>query len=102
MRNIRYSRTFYNELAELLEQGIDRFGAKVVAEKRAKVLHTIRDFLANHPVRPVDPIIGVCAYHVHNTPFVLLYDYDGSEQRIQGVIHASAERKSFDPASIEW
>ena len=102
MREIRYSRTFYAELAELLEQGIDRFGPKVVAEKRAKVLDTISNFLVHHPVRTADAIIGKCAYHVTGTPFLLIYDYDDAELRIHLVVHASADRKPFDPASVEW
>jgi hypothetical protein len=60
MRGIRYSRTFYEELAELLEQGIDRFGAAVVAQKRDAVFAAIRNYLTPHPgSRQPDPSLGL-------------------------------------------
>lgn len=102
MRNIRYSRTFYDEFAALLEQGIDRFGASVVAEKRDKVFRVIETFLAVHPVRPVDPDIGLCAYPVTGTPFVLVYDYDDDELRLHMIIHGHADRTGLDLGKVEW
>jgi hypothetical protein len=102
MRAVRFSRTFRNELATLLAQGVPRFGPAVVAQKRAAVLNTIRKFLARHPVRPVDPVIGICAYAVTKTPFVILYDYDDRELRIHLVIHASADRTQIDLSTVEW
>ena len=102
MRAVRFSRTFRVEFAALLAQGVPRFGAAVVAQKRAAVLNTIRNFLARHPVRPVDPVIGICAYPVTRTPFVILYDYDDAELRIHLVIHASADRTLVDLDTVVW
>ena len=100
MRTIRYSRSFYDELATLLDQGIDRFGTAVVARKRDAVLHTIRHFLVHHPKRPADPTLGICTYQVRKSPFVIVYDYDDSELRIHLVIHASADRTLIDLGSV--
>ena len=72
MRSIRYSQSFFDELATLLEQGVDRFGPAVVAQKRADVLCTIKDFLAHHPVRTIDAVLGICAYQVRTAPFVIV------------------------------
>ena len=72
MRSLRYSQTFFEELAELLEQGVARFGNRVVGEKRNLVLASIKNALAQYPVKPVDPVLGVCCYHVRKTPFVVL------------------------------
>ena len=102
MRTIRYSSSFFEELATLLEQGIDRFGPAVVARKRAAVLGTIKDFLALHPVRPVDAVLGICAYQVRNSPFVIVYDYDDAELRVHLVIHASADRTLVDLSTVVW
>lgn len=102
MRDIRYSRSFYEELAVLLEQGIDRFGVRVVAQKRDAVFKSVSDFLVRYPVRPVDPSVGICTYPVTGTPFVLLYDYDDAELRIHLVIHARADRSRLDLGRVDW
>ncbi len=102
MRSIRYSLSFYDEFASLLEQGIDRFGPAVVAQKRADVLRTILDFLAHYPVRAIDPVLGICAHQVRTVPFVILYDYDDSELRIHLVIHAAADRTLVDLGAVVW
>ena len=102
MRAVRLSRTYREELLELLSQGLPRFGATVVAEKRERVIDTIDNFLAHYPVRPVDPVIGICAHHVTKTPFVILYDYDDAEVRIHLVIHAAADRTLVDLNTVVW
>ena len=102
MRAVRFSRTFRTELAALLAQGVPRFGVAVVAQKRAAVLDTIRNFLARHPARPIDTVIGICAYPVTKTPFVILYDYDDAELRVHLVIHASADRTLIDLSTVDW
>ena len=102
MRSIKYPKTFYDELAELLAQGIDRFGAKVVAQKRALVLDAIKNFLAHHPVRPIDPDLGICAYPITGAPFVVIYDYDDHELRVHLIIHAKADRRLIDLSAVEW
>lgn len=61
MRRIRLSKSFRDELPRLLAQGA-RFGATVIADKRSRVVNTINSVLAQHPKRPVDPVLGICAY----------------------------------------
>jgi mRNA-degrading endonuclease RelE of RelBE toxin-antitoxin system len=102
MRRVKYSQSFFEEFATLLEQGIDRFGPTVVAAKRKKALDTISGILACYPRRSVDPGLGICAYQVRTTPFVVLYDFDDDELRIHLVIHASADRTSVDLSAIVW
>lgn len=102
MRVLRYSKSFHIELAVLLAQGVNRFGHLVVAQKRALVIQTIENALANHPRRPIDPVLGISAYHVHKTPFVLLYDYDDNELRVHLIIHANADRSFIDLSTVVW
>src|SRR5262245_55947710 len=102
MRAIRVSRDFQAELVALLSQGLPRFGAAVVAEKRNRVLDTIENHLVRHPRRPVDPALGLCAYPVSGTPFVILYDYDDNELRVHLIIHGAMDRSSIDLSQIEW
>ena len=102
MRSFRLSRTFNDELVELLGQGLPRFGASVVADKQALVFDTIETYLVHFPARPVDPVLGLCACSVGKTPFVLLYDYDDIELRVHLVIHESADRTLIDLAAVVW
>lgn len=102
MRAIRYSRTFFLDLETLLSQGLDRFGVRVVAEKRDLVLAAITRTLRHFPVRPPDPALGIGVFRVARTPFVLLYDYDDAELRIYTVVHGRADRSSIDLTAIDW
>ncbi len=102
MRSIRLSRTFNEELSALLEQGLSQFGAQVVAQKSTLVFWTIQHFLAHYPVRPIDPHLGICAYPVTRTPFVILYDYDAIELRIHLIINGAADRTQIDLATVKW
>ena len=86
----------------LLDQGIDRVGARVVAQKRALLFDKIKIHLAEFPVRKIDPDIGICAYPVSKTPFVVLYDYDNAELRVHLVIHAHADRTKVDLSKVVW
>lgn len=102
MRSVRYSHSFFEEFATLLEQGIAPFGPAVVAEKRDRVLRTITEHLANFPVRPIDPDVGKCTCTVTNTPFVLIYDYDDVEVRIHLIVHGRADRTALDLSKVRW
>ena len=102
MRRIRRSLSFADAFEHLLEQGLPRFGYEVIAEKRAKVEHTIRTFLAEHPVRPIDPVLEIYIYTVTDTPFVLLYDFDEDELRIHLIVHGSADRRNIDLKTVVW
>lgn len=100
-RGIRVSKTYQDELEKLLEQGIPRFGADVVEQKRDRVNETI-EYLAVHPVRPKDRFLDIWSYQVSDVPFVLLFDFDEDELRVHLIVHASADRTQIDLSSIEW
>ncbi len=102
MRDLRYSKSFHIEFAALLAQGSLRFGRRVVKEKQAKVVDVIENILVPHPKRPIDPVLGICAYHVAKTPFVVLYDFDDSELRVHLIIHAKADRTLIDLSTVVW
>ena len=102
MRTVRLSRSFYGELATMLRQGLPKFGAGVVAEKRARVFDTIENYLVHFPKRRPDPVLGICAAEVKMSPFVILYDYDDSELRVHLVIHRNADRTLIDLSAIAW
>ena len=103
MRDVRLSRTFFEQLHTLLEQGYPRFGAAVVAEKRNRVFAFIESYLAYFPsAKRSDPISHLTAHGVDKTPFVILYDYDDLELRIHFIVHKSADRSKIDLSSAEW
>lgn len=102
MRTVKTSLTFYEDLEMLLGQGLPRYGKRVLDQKRILIFRAIEDHILFFPVRPVDPILGVCAYPVSKTPFVLLYDYDDIELRVHLIIHGSADRSKIDLKSVVW
>jgi plasmid stabilization system protein ParE len=103
MRDVRLSLTFNDQLNELLAQGEDRFGAAVADEKRKLVYSCIRTFLASHPdtTRP-HRRLGLVAYPVNDTPFMLLYDFDDTELRVHFIVHRNTDLRNVDLASVEW
>ena len=101
MRSIRLSRTYDDELRALLAQGLPRFGARTVRRSRDRVEDAIKH-IAQYPRRPIDPQLGICAYHVTRTPFVLLYDFDDRELRVHLIIHASMDRAAVDLSKVVW
>ena len=100
-RRIRVSKTYQEELEGLLEQGILRFGAEVVEEKRDRVNETI-GYLADYPRRPKDRLLDIWSYQISDVPFVLLHDFDESELHVHLIVHASADRTQIDLSSVEW
>ncbi len=102
MRTIRLSKSFAEEFDRLLAQGEERFGLAVVDEKRALVRGAIAKHLAYFPRRPVDSVLGICTYHVTDTPFVLLYDYDDAELRVHLVVHGRSDWSRIDLSAVEW
>ena len=103
MRTVRLSRTFLESFDELLAQGEAKFGAKVIAEKRARVRRTIERFLAVHPAaKTPHPALGLRVYPIARTPFVVLYDFDDAELRVHFILHRHADLRDLDPASAEW
>lgn len=102
MRQVRLSRTFRDQLDELIAQGYPKFGDRVVTEKRELVLRTITDHLAQHPRRPRHPQHGMCVYSVSRTPFVLIYDFDEDELRVLFIFHGAADLRRLDPTTVAW
>ncbi len=100
MRGIRTSRTFDDQLVDLLAFGEQAFGRRVADEKRLRVYRTIRQFLAVHPAtKQPDPVHGLCVYPIARTPFVVLYDFDDNEIRLHFVFHRSADLSGLEPNS---
>ena len=79
------------------------FGGRVVAEKRDRVYDTVEKFLARHPeVKAPHPALGLRAYAISRTPFVVLYDFDEHELRVHFVVHRRASLKDLDPTAVDW
>jgi len=102
MRQVRHSRTFFQQLHLLLEQGYPKFGERVVLEKRNLVFRLIEQHLAAYPKIPRDPKHGLCVYPVRKTPFVLVYDYDDAELRVLFVFHKHADLSDLNQSMVEW
>ncbi|MGQ0673511.1 MAG: hypothetical protein ACT4N2_11650 [Hyphomicrobium sp.] len=69
MRTVRYSKTFLGQFEILLAQGYERFGLRVVTDKRDRVLERIEKHLARFPASAVvDVELGLRAIHVSKTP----------------------------------
>ena len=103
MRNVRVSKTAFDQLNALLAQGIEPFGVRVVAEKRDRVYATIEHVLAAFPaIKRRHPGLGLCVYPIARTPFVVLYDFDDTELRVHFIFHRHADLHDLDPGSIEW
>jgi plasmid stabilization system protein ParE len=103
MRTVRLSRTALDQLNTLLAQGVERFGVRIVAEKRDRVYAVIERFLAAHPaIKRPHPVLGLCVYPIIRTPFVVLYDFDDVELRVHFIFHRHADLRQLDPTSVEW
>ena len=102
MRRVRLSKTFLDQLDTLLEQGFPRFGATVVTEKRDRVLHLITNHLAHYPKIPIDPDLDLFIYPVSQTPFILIYEFDGAALRVHFFLSRGMDRSDLDPTSAEW
>jgi plasmid stabilization system protein ParE len=103
MRRVVRSRTYVAQLKDLLDQGIERFGAAVVEQKLAQVDHTLEVFLARHPkAKRPDRRLGLRVYLVTDTPFIVLYDFTETELRAHFIFHKSASLEDLDPNSAEW
>ena len=102
MRRVRYSKTFIEQLDQLLAQGEGKFGTRLADEKRILVYNAIDHYLAFFPQKHADAKLGLCHHSISKTPFAVLYDFDDNELRIYFIVHARADRSSIDPASVEW
>jgi plasmid stabilization system protein ParE len=103
VRAVRYSKTFNDQLIELIEYGERHFGRRLAAAKQKLVYATTENYLAHFPAakRP-DSTLGLTIYPIDKTPFVILYDYDDAELRVHFVFHRRADLTELDPASAEW
>ena len=103
MRRVRRSRSYNDAFQILLEQGLPGFGLGVVEEKRERVENFVREFLAHYPsTGTFDAGTGYFVYPVSKTPFVLIYDFDDAELRLQLIVHNRADRSQIDPTRIVW
>ena len=103
MRSVELSKTFENQLIELLDFGEQRFGQTTAAASRRRVEITIRDLLADHPaIKTPDKRLGLVRYHVTRTPFVLVYDFDDLALRVHFILHIHADLNDLDPHSAQW
>ena len=101
-RRVRRSRNYLESFQNLLEQGLPKYGVRVVEAKRAIVDRLITEFLSRHPRRPIDPVLGLYTYPVSGTPFLLIYDFDDDELRLHLVVHVGMERSGIDLSDIQW
>ena len=103
MRVVTLSRTALSQLNTLLVQGVDKFGPKLIANKRDRVYDTLINILAVHPeVKRPHPWLSLCVYPVSGTPFVVIYDFDDRELRVHFIFHRHADLRDLDPASADW
>lgn len=103
MRRVVYSATFHEQFRALLDMGLPLFGAAVIANKRDRVRATIEAFLVAYPaVKRPHPELGLVAYPIRDTPFVVLYDFDDAELRVHFILHKHASLDDLDPAAAQW
>ena len=104
-RRVTYSRTFRDQLAEFIEQGELKHGARLAAEKERRVLDFIDTTLARTPaLKRRDAKLNLVVYPVSNTPFIVIYDFDDEVVRVLICLVKGAGNRldDFDPASVEW
>lgn len=103
LRSVRLSKTFNDQLIELIDHGELEFGRRVAEQKKELLLATIENLLARSPglKRPHEKL-GSTVYPISRTPFSVLYDYDDEELRLHFVFRTGASFDDLDPASAEW
>ena len=103
MRRIVRSRTSVDQLKALLDYGAQTFGFAVAQAKLARVDFILEHHLAYFPrTAKRDARLGLYAYAISHTPFVVLYDFDDVELRVHFVVHGRADRRRIDPKSVVW
>ncbi len=103
MRSTRYSKTFTDQIIDLIDYGVLRFGPRVAEEKKARILDTVERRLAGNPaIKRAGPRLGLTVYAITGTPFVVLYDFDDQELRLHFVFQRGADLMDLDPKSAEW
>ena len=103
MRSVRYSKTFNDQLVDLIAMGEERFGQRVAESKKRLLFQTISKFLIEYPdIKRPNPVLGLVAYPINNTPFIVVYDFDDHELRMHFVFLAGIELSDIEPSRIEW
>ena len=103
MRRVRRSRTAIDGLQTLLAQGLPKFGFDVIAGKLQILDRIIDTYLAENPQNGFrDPRYKFYYYPVSGTPFTVIYEYDDGELRVLFIVHQRADRRSLEPAAVEW
>lgn len=103
MRTVRLSRTFNDQLVELISFGEVRFGRQVAEQKTSAVFDTIERILRDRPaIKQRHAELGLVVYRISSTPFIVLYDYDERELRVFFILHIHADLDRIDPASVQW
>jgi len=102
-RAVRLSRTFNDQLVELIDFGAQRFGRRVAEQKKEKVFATIEGLLAQTPAaKHPHPTLGLVVYPITDTPFIVLDDFTETELRVHFDFHKSASLDELDPGSAAW
>ena len=104
-RRVTYSKTFREQLAEFIERGELRYGARLAEEKEQLVLDFIDTTLARTPaLKRRNTQLHLVVYPVTNTPFIVIYDYDDQELRVMACLlkGAGVRINEFDPSMVEW
>jgi plasmid stabilization system protein ParE len=103
MRSVRYSKTFNDQLADLIEYGERRYGQAIAEAKQELVFSTVESYLSHFPgAKRADESLGLTVHSVPKTPFMILFDYDDTELRVHFVFYKSADMTELDPGSVEW
>ena len=63
----------------------------------------VADLLVSFPrTGTYEPDLGYFIYPIAKTPFVLIYDFDDAEHRLQLIVHNRDDRSQLDPARLVW
>ncbi len=103
MREVRYSKSFNDQLIELIDFGEQMYGVELAEAKKRLVYETIERMLARHlRVKRPHNVLELTINPISKTPFIVLYDFDDDELRLHFIFHRNADLCDLDPASVEW
>jgi plasmid stabilization system protein ParE len=103
VRRVLIAASAIRSFQTLLAQGAAKFGITVAMEKERIVYALLSGTLSVHPYRGRhDPHLRLNTYHVSDTPFVLVYEYDAAELRVLFILHQRADRRRLSPGDVEW
>jgi plasmid stabilization system protein ParE len=103
MRAIEYSRTFTQQLTDLLVFGAQQFGPSVAIEKGERVLSLVERVIAPNPyIKKLNTRVGLVVYTVPRTPFVLLYSETDTHVRVHFIVHGRASLDELRTLRAVW